>query len=210
MKKFLFILNLIAIPFLTVAHQPDISSTMLVENANGEWMLHIRASLTAFQQEIKTHYSEQPYTTPEEFMEQVLNHVQNNVLVSINGGDALTLSNGQVKLGHETSVFFQVHDIPDNLKSIAVTNTCFKDIHHNQSALYILKSGFDKKQFTLNEANHYSIKLAAQGNSFNLKENVKTTNTPFGIYILVLVLVLIGTVPYLVHYSKKRNVTQLV
>jgi hypothetical protein len=47
-----------------------------------------------------------------------------------------------------------------------VKNSAFKDIHKNQSALFLFKEGFSKEQFVLNEANDHTLALEASGNKF--------------------------------------------
>ena len=47
-----------------------------------------------------------------------------------------------------------------------VINTAFSDINRSQSALVLLKSGFNKDHFVLNKSNNYSIKLKSEGNTF--------------------------------------------
>ncbi|MCM4170776.1 hypothetical protein DHD32_04750 [Arenibacter sp. TNZ] len=152
---------------LTVkAHQADVSTTMLVEKQDNSWVLQISASLTAFQQEIRTHFSETPYQTPEEFQQMVLEHIKNNLQISFNGVGDISLSNGRVILGHDTKVVFEVFGIPSEINSVLVKNSAFKDIHKNQSALFLFKEGFSKEQFVLNEANDHTLALEASGNKF--------------------------------------------
>lgn len=166
MKKLFLIFSLPLITFKTLAHQPDVSTTMLVEKENNTWVLQISASLTAFQQEIRTHFSETPYKTPEEFQQMVLQHIKNNFQLTFNGDKAVTLSDGLVKLGHETKVVIEVYGIPSTIYSAVIKNTVFEDIHKNQSALVFLKEGFNKKQFVLNDYNNHSLALSVNGNEF--------------------------------------------
>ena len=102
------------------AHQADISTTMLVEKENGTWVLQISSSLTAFQHEIRTHFAETPYETPEEFQQMVIEHIKNNLQLSFNDSQNITLGKGDVRLGHETKVVFQVFGIPSDIKSVLV------------------------------------------------------------------------------------------
>lgn len=153
-------------------HQADISTTMLVEKENGTWVLQISSSLTAFQHEIRTHFAETPYETPEEFQQMVIEHIKNNLHLSFNDSQNITLSNGVVRLGHETKVVFQVFGIPSNIESAWVQNTIFKDIHRSQSAVVLLKEGFNKEQFVLNDTNNHTLELQVNGNEFvEIEEN---------------------------------------
>tara|TARA_R110000744_G_scaffold380344_1_gene500866 strand:+ start:2363 stop:2980 length:618 start_codon:yes stop_codon:yes gene_type:complete len=148
------------------AHNPDASTTMLVEKENNTWILQISSSLTAFQQEVRAHFAETPYKTPEEFQQMVLEHIKNNFKISVNDGSKITLGQGMVQLGHETKVVFEVFGIPSGLESISVKNATFKDFGRSQSALFIFKNGFCKDQFILNNANDHTLELNVSGNKF--------------------------------------------
>lgn len=166
MKKYISVLVAGLFSVASFAHNPEISTTMLVEKENNVWVLQLSASLTAFQQEIKAHYAETPYKTPEEFQQMVLEYVKQNLHISYNDGEDVTFSKGIVKLGHETKVVFEVFGTPTDIKSASITNTVFEDIHRSQGALVILKEGFQKKQFILNGTNDYTIALQADNNQF--------------------------------------------
>jgi len=164
-KKIVLFIFLLA-SITAKAHQPEVSTTMLVEKENNVWILQISASLTAFQQEIKTHFYETPYKTPEEFQLMVLQHVKNNLKIRFNKNQEITLSAGVVKLGHETKVVFEVFGVPSNISSVYVKNTAFKDIYKNQSALVLMKDGFNKEHFVLNKTNEHSLNLEVGEDKF--------------------------------------------
>lgn len=166
MKKYMLWLAAFWFTMVSFAHNPDVSTTMLVEKENNSWVLQISASLTAFQQEIRTHFADTPYETPEEFQQMVLEHIKNNLHIGFNGGEAISLENGAVKLGHETRVVFQVSGIPSDIHSVLVKNSTFKDIHRNQSTLFLLKEGYTKKHFVLNNDNDHTLSLGVNGKEF--------------------------------------------
>ncbi|MEP2238791.1 MAG: hypothetical protein ABJI22_10565, partial [Maribacter sp.] len=118
------------------------------------------------QQEVRTHFADTPYKTPEEFQEMVLAHIKNNLLISFNNGEQITLGKGIVKLGHETKVIFEIKDIPASIKSAVITNKVFDDINRNQSVLMVFKEGFVKDHFNLNQANDHTITLLVKDNKF--------------------------------------------
>lgn len=164
MKNWFLNIALFLSAWTVQAHQTEISSTMLVEQDNNTWVLQIRSALTAFDQIIKTNYP--PYENVEAFQSLVIKHLQDNLEISCNNQDIITLQNGAVKLGHESSVVFEVIGIPENIESMHVKNSSFNSIHRSQSALIILKKGFDKKQFILNRQNNYELELLANNNQF--------------------------------------------
>lgn len=166
MKKQLLVFILGLFSLASLAHNPDASTTMLVEKENNVWVLQISTSLTAFQQEIRTHYAETPYKTPEEFQKMVLEHIKNNLEISFNDGEFISLGQGVVKLGHETKAVFEVLGIPLEVQTVRIKNTTFKDISRNQNAFMLFKQGFTKDQFILNNANNHTLALEVNGNKF--------------------------------------------
>tara|TARA_R110002074_G_scaffold161480_11_gene319594 strand:- start:69015 stop:69656 length:642 start_codon:yes stop_codon:yes gene_type:complete len=169
------------------AHQADVSTTMLVEKENNSWVLQISGSLTAFQHEIRTHYSETPYLSPEEFKQMVLEHVKKNLHISFNGDKNVLLSDGVVVLGHETKVVFEVYGIPSNISSVVFKNSAFEDIHKNQSALMLFKKSLSKEHFVLNNANNHTLNLVVSGNEF-----IEAGKNEAGLMTFQIVFVLIG------------------
>jgi hypothetical protein len=182
----LIVLVFLFISISASAHQPEGSSTMLVEKENNTWILQISASLTAFQQEINTHFSETPYKTPEEFRQMVIEHIKNNLDITFNENQGITLSAGTVKLGHETQVVFEVYGVPSEIKSIVFKNSVFKDIYNNQSALMVFKEGFNKQRFVLNNKNNHSLKLQADQDTFVLESKNEASFLSTKILFLVI------------------------
>ena len=190
------------------AHQTEISSTMLVEQGKNKWVLQIRSALTAFDQTIKATYPK--YESAEEFQALVLTHLKNNLEITFNENDKVTLQNGMVKLGHETSVVFEVVGAPENIESVYVKNSSFKTIHRNQSALILIKKGFEKKQFTLNKKNDYSLHLQAENNQFTPKNPTVVTAEASPNYTYAGVIVgLIGLL-IMAFFWTKRNRSALM
>ncbi|GAB5553055.1 MAG: hypothetical protein Sapg2KO_26460 [Saprospiraceae bacterium] len=166
MSKWIIAFSLLLTYGIAEAHQPDLSSTLLVEQGENKWVLQIRAALTAFEYEIHQHYGKDAYATPEEFQNLVLNYVQSNVSLMCNKSNDTELENGSVQLGHETKVVFEVKGIPETLEQIEFQNSSFKDISRNQSALIIVKKDFAKQQIFLNNENQHTAKLKVKDSKF--------------------------------------------
>lgn len=169
MKKLFFLLLLISGASLQ-AHQPDISTTMLVERGEGRWLLQLNASLTAFEYEVKTVFPGKTYSTPAEFQQLVLDLVLAKVEIDFNDGTKAELLNGIVKLGHETNVVFELKNVPASLTSVSVRNSTFRDIHRNQSALVFLKKGFERKQQILDGSNGHTLRFVLFGDGYTVSE----------------------------------------
>jgi len=164
MKKYLFSLFILFISYSVQAHNPDISSTMLVEKEDNKWILQIRSALTGFDQVIKANYP--AYESAEEFQALVLQHLKDNIQIDFNDGAKVTLENGGIKLGHETIAVFEVLGVPKSIQSVRVKNTSFSTINRNQNTLVILKKGFKKNRFTLNNKNQHTMNFKVADANF--------------------------------------------
>lgn len=207
MKRNILFLSLVLLTTVSFAHNPDASTTMLVEKENNVWVLQISASLTAFQQEIRTNFSETPYKTPEEFQQMVLEHVKKNLLIRFNGEEAVRLSDGVVKLGHETKVVFEVFGVPSTIYSAEIKNTAFDDIYRSQSALVFLKDGFNKNHFILDDTNDHSLSLKVKGNEF--VKVVENTASPISSKVVFVLIGLFG-LGFLAQFIYKRQKSSLL
>lgn len=181
MVKNLLVLGILFCSFFATGHQADLSSTILSEGEDGVWILQIRAALTAYEYEVNLNYGEEAFKTPEEFKELVIQHVKTNISIYIDGGERQVLENAQVSLGHETNVVFFLENFPSDFTTIIISNSSFQDISRNQSALVLLKSGFEKQQFVLNNANNHLAMLEKNGLRFEYRtpEKKPENKSPF-------------------------------
>ena len=159
-------------PFL-FAHSPDLSSMMIYEQ-NGKYFLAIKSSLTAFEGEIDYHFNKNAYKTPEEFQQLVSKHFQKNCLLIINN-DTIKFINPTVVLGHETTVFAELLNVPDKFNSLYVKNTVFKDVPNNMCELILTLKGLPQKQYILTNANNQEVKLNVENDYWEVEE----TNASF-------------------------------
>lgn len=191
------------------AHQPELSSTMLIEQADGQWLLQVRSALTAFQYEIKTNYPNRIYKTPEEFQNLVLEHLKKNISVYFNGNEAnsIVIKNGYVKLGHETNVLFEITGIPSDIKSLSAKNSTFSEISRNKSALIIAKDGFQKEQFVLDNENQHTVELLVKNDQFELVKRSTIRQIMFFeyTYLIAISLSLMLTLILLMYWGVNRR-----
>jgi hypothetical protein len=159
-------LSILFFSFTKNIHDPLYSNTILIEQGDGSWVLQIQSALTAFEYEVHTNYGKDSYKTPDEFNTLVLQHLIKNLSIKINSKHAVRLENGYVKLGHETSAVFEVVGIPKKVTKILFTNSSFKDVFNNQNSLIILKKGFEKQHFILNNTNEHTVELKESRNQF--------------------------------------------
>ena len=168
MTKYIIIIFSFICSISARAHQPDLSSTMLVQQENNQWVLQIRAALTAFEYEVEASFGKEAYDTPEAFQALVLAHVKKNLAISFDGSEQVNIDNGFINLGHETNVVLEVIGVPETFKALTIKNTSFKDIHRNQSALVILKKGVAQDQFVLDKSNGHTADLLISQDKFIL------------------------------------------
>lgn len=178
------------------AHNPDLSSVMIYEQ-NGKLLLLIKSSLTAFEGEIDYHFKKNAYKTPEEFVQFVIKHFGNNCLVIINN-DTIKFINPQVQLGHDTTLFSELANVPQKIESCYVKNTLFKDTPNHQSELVITAKGLPQKQYILYNGNNYEVRLSVEnekwvvdstGNSFFTKPTFVLPTLLFLIIFVVAIVV---------------------
>ncbi len=179
-----------------MAHQAELSTTLLVEKSEDEWVLQIRAALTAFEFEIEQHYGEDSYASPDEFKALVVKHVSQNIEIDGSEGRKVFLKNGLVKLGHETSVTFVIDDLPANMETLKVSNRSFSNINRNQSALIIVKKGFEKKQFMLNGDNQHTANLAVKAASFALIDDLPKSERYKLLFAIGIIVLVVSTLLY--------------
>ncbi len=191
--------------FSLKAHQPDISSTMLVEQENGDWLFQITAPLTAFQQEVWYVHGKESYSTPEEFNAFVLELVKNNVSVTFNKQEPSTLKAGQVFLGHETKVLFSISKNNNALQFLTIKNASFKNIHKSKSSVIILKKGYEKHIFTLSQDNHHVVNLKVKDTSF-IEVAPSSFIEKYAIWLSVGLAILLSVVWFAIKRQKTQQI----
>jgi len=165
----IIMLSMLFFSFNKIDHDPLYSTTILIEQEDGSWVLQIHSALTAFEHEVHTNYGKDSYTTPEEFNALVIQHVLKNLSITFNSKNTVSFKNGYMKLGHETSAVFEVVGIPKKATKVQFTNSSFKDVYNNQNTLMVLKKGSKKQIFLLNDSNQHSIELKVSNNQFAQK-----------------------------------------
>ncbi|MGB5228922.1 DUF6702 family protein [Eudoraea sp.] len=180
------------IPIVILGHSPSQSSALLIEGANGQWTLQIRAALTAFEHVVHEEYTADGYSTPKEFEELVLNLLSRNLRLHFDG-EEVNLIDPMLRLGHETLVVYQV-DAPDNFQTLDMKNSIFQDIFNSTSAFMVLKSGIKNDFFILEKDNNYSVSLKLENGVFELQNKPDNTVSisVIGLFLFAFVLILLA------------------
>ncbi len=185
------------------AHQPDLSSLMIYEQ-NGRCFLAIKSSLTAYEGEIDYVFGKNAYKSPEAFQQIAIKYFQENCRIIING-DTIKFQNPRVILGHETTLFAELLNVPDELTSIYVKNTMFKDMPSNMCEIILAIKGISQKQYILDNANQHEVKLKLENNNWLVKENKHSTST-FSYLFIGGGLLVIAILVFTVNRKKKTTV----
>lgn len=209
MKKILFLLLLFNTVIAT-AHGSDASTMILVEQEDNTWSLHLNASIEAFRKEIKFHFSDTPYTSKEMFRKQVLEYIKSTLKISVNNEGQLSLENGFVKLGHDTTVFFNKLNIPENLTGLKVDGGIFRDIYGSNLKLLILKKGVNKNPLVLNKRNNYTADLLLNGQKFELVAKKQKASNFSSTSILLGIIGLLSIVSFVFYRKTMRNNVDLM
>jgi len=209
-RRLIFLVVVLFFTLESKAHQPDVSTTLLIEQSESNWILQIRAALTAFEAEIEYHFGKSSYKTSEEFQDLVRKHMQDKLSVMFNDETPIFLKDGKIKLGHESSITFNISTAPNAIELLKVTNSAFSDIPRNQSALMIIKKGFAKDQFILNNENDHTAQLLVIDSKFELigTEIVKTRNHLY-IYGMVLLAILVLLLTLIKYRTSKKTLSQM-
>ncbi|UZR98956.1 DUF6702 family protein [Chondrinema litorale] len=197
MKKSIMVLFTIFLSLSAVttkAHQPNISSFILIEKDPELWMLQLNASITAFEYEVKNEYGKDSYNSTEEFNQLLLKHLKEQITIKINDKN-VPLKNGRVQLGHSTTIVFDLAKANDGItEEIFVKNNSFQNIYNSQTIFSIIKEEFDRTRSVLNKKNDFQISVSLIDHQFIMEESPK--NDIWFILFSLAVLIVIGIYSY--------------
>jgi len=196
--KFL-LFSLLWISTTALAHSPDFSSIIISKTENGQIVLQITSSLTAFQQEVNYVNGEGAYTSPEEFQDLVLLLFKSRFSFILNNNDTIKFKNSKVILGHETKIIAKIIDLPEEVNHIYLKNALFKDLHNSQTVVIFLLDGFPKEKFTLQRDNKHELSIILEDEDW-IVPTTKNDHIPLK-YLPYLITLIIGGL--LLFLSKK-------
>ncbi|WP_405400809.1 hypothetical protein [Maribacter sp. Asnod2-G09] len=182
-----------------LAHSPDFSSIIISKTENGQIVLQITSSLTAFQQEVNYVNGEGAYTSPEEFQDLVLQLFKSRFSLILNNNDTIKFKNLKVLLGHETKIITEITGITTEITSIHLKNKMFKDLHNSQTVVIFLLDGFPKEKFTLQRDNKHELSIILEDEDW-IVPTAKSDHTSLK-YLPYLITLIIGGL--LLFLSKK-------
>lgn len=198
----IFLVCLILVSNVLFAHNPDLSNIIISKTNNGQVILQINSSLTAFQQEVNFINGEGFYKTPEEFKHLVINHFKKSFSIIINEKDTLQFKNPQVLLGHETKLVTEIIGLPGTVTSIRLQNNLFKNIYNNQSAVIFLLDGFPKEKYQLNKDNNHHIYIKLKDGIWN---DLETEEASFKISYVFISTALLAFLFYFIRKRKMKS-----
>jgi hypothetical protein len=184
-----------------LAHSPDFSNIIISKTENGQIVLQLNSSLTAFQQEVNYVNGKGAYKTPEEFQNLVLRLFKSRFSFIINEKDSLHFKNSKVFLGHETKIVTELIGLPKQINTIYLKNEVFKDLHRSQSIVIFLLDGFPKEKFTLQRDNQHEMNIILEDEKWVV--TIGKSDHSLMKYLPYLITLIIGGL--LLFISRKRK-----
>jgi hypothetical protein len=187
-----------------LAHSPDLSSLIIYEQ-NGKHFLAIKSSLTAFEGEVDYHYKKNAYKTPEEFQQLVSKHFQKKCLLIINN-DTIKFIKPTVILGHETTVFVELPNLPQIINTLYLKNGLFEDLSYNQCELILMIKGYPQKQYILKKENLNEVKLLIENDNWTIVETTNSSPMTSNLIIwgALSIAIIVGLI---IAIRKKKNIS---
>ena len=195
----LFLTAFLLVSDVLFAHNPDFSSIIISKTENGQIVMQLNSSLTAFQQEVNYVNGKGAYASPEEFQDLVLQLFESRFAIVLNNNITLQFKNSQVFLGHETKIVSELVGLPEEINHIYLKNELFKDLYNSQSVVVFLLDGFPKEKFTLQRDNQHELNLTLKEGKWEAPIG-KRDNTPLK-YLPFLITLIIGG--FLLFVSRK-------
>ncbi|WP_026951680.1 hypothetical protein [Algoriphagus mannitolivorans] len=187
------------------AHDPDLSSLLIIEQESGQWILQVNAPLTALEFVVNDTYGENSFESVKEFNQLLLSAFREKITLNVNGKE-LHLGHGLVSLGHATTIAFELPTMPEQIETLIVENNGFENIRHSQAIFGLIREGMEKSQFILNASNDYQLSLKVEGNQVILVEEAE--NKSFWI-LSGLMALLLFQVSFILYKKKwRRSISQ--
>ncbi|WP_424002868.1 hypothetical protein [Maribacter sp. IgM3_T14_3] len=193
--------SLLWIGNVALAHNPDFSSIIISKTENGQIVLQLTSSLTAFQQEVNYVNGEGAYKSPEEFQDLVLQLFESKFSIVLNENNRLHFKNSKVFLGHETKIVTEIIGLPEEVNRIYLKNALFEDLHNSQSVVIFLLDGFPKEKLTIQRDNKHELNIILEDDIW-VVPTAKSDQTPLN-YLPYLITLIIGGLLLLI--SRKRK-----
>jgi hypothetical protein len=169
-STYLFLLLQLMLNIRLLAHSPDVSSILIYEQ-NGQTNLLVRSSLDAFESEIIYRYGKNSYKNSSEFTALVLKDFKNHCKIKVNGS-LIEITNFELRLGHETSLFCELKSIPAKIESLEITNDFFQDMPNNRCELILNIKNIALKQYLFDSNNAHSGRFVAENNMWITQEEI--------------------------------------
>ena len=198
--KWLILVLMLLHSLHTQAHQTDLSTTLLIEQNPGHWIMQLSGALTAFEYEVQTNFPPDSFASKEEFEKLLIEYVKKSTEVRFNN-KLISIHHGSVRLGHETNVLLELTTFSEVVQNISIINNTFKDIHNNQSNLVIIKKDYSQDPYILNQKNKYSAEFILEGGKFAIKEKIYTL--PYYSYFFGIILFIPIGLRHLRYISSK-------
>lgn len=199
MKKILPLLFLF--PLLTFGHSSQLSTFALVKDANGTWTAHVSASFEAFEMVLEKNKTR----SAREFQEELIERIKNSIQIRLGLFKSVTLSNGQLHLGHQSDVKFLVHGLSEQVETLAIQNQIFKN-HNNHFVVFkVINDTVESNQVVLNSLNDFSATVDLMPTRIVVKSASAFPSNYYYLSLLIIPIMLLFSFIY-----SKRKILSLV
>ncbi|MEZ0487297.1 hypothetical protein [Fibrella aquatica] len=201
-NRFVITLLLLVLHSLVgLAHSPLLSTVAVTKSKDNTWSLHISASLSAFQFELKNRYPalQIDSLTGDDFQRLVLQHLKETVTIGANSNDAIELKNGMIKLGHQTDIRFEIVGMPAQLQQLEVRHLGFGTLTGHYCVFTMVMPETGRTNFILQQDNQFTVDLAVDNTAIVETKPEKAIKGWFPmLLVLMCVLFLLG-----IWYARK-------
>lgn len=196
MKKLILLFAGIVLSLTTRAHNPQLSTVTMVQDAGKQWGLLVTVPLTTCEVALRGSYAGMATDSMDmnRFTDSLADLIKKQSLFIVNGSDTLTLTTAKINPGHETEIFFQFQERVDSVGSLRVVFDPFASLTDHNTIFRMYQSGQSAGNFILNRENNYSLTLEKEGERFSVFEQPPISQNNLMLPILLISILLLSAV----------------
>lgn len=198
MRKLLLIIGFLGLNLSLKAHNAQISTLSVVQNEDKKWRLIVSSGLSAFEFELRNKFPTLDLNTLKlnDFQKLFLANIKENISIEANGGNAIELINGSIKIGHQTDARFDLSGMPDELEEFSISNQSFSTLTDHHYVINIITKKGSSQNFVLEKNNNFELALASENDTWKVAEKHDTgfyiaiASSTLSLLIIIIVMIL--------------------
>lgn len=203
-KKWLIALMVLA-SFKTMAHNPQVSSISITQDAaTKKYNLLISVPLLTCQNELSYCYPsiQIDSLSKNQFQELLLNHFKKNIQFIANKNDTLLISNGMLSIGHETQLIFELFGLPQAIHTLRLKYAALSSQYDHFAVLQISLADKTTGKFVFNNDNKYELSLINKNNKLVEEEIQSASSLP--VYLIPVIAGVILIIAGFIFFRKNK------